>query len=627
MASVDVRTLPPGAEILVSEMAITRANMCGNYIAFPFYWNTTGFNLALNGDYSADNGATYGRASTMELMDTWKCCSQMRSFYPTATMLYSQTLGIGGTTMGNFLRLLDFWNSKTNDDGNPLTINWVMALYSGQGASQAIWAGYSQDAAAGEQAIVDYLEAIFGSYASTSANNVATGAQTFTVATNLLPTSANFVKIYQTSNPANYIFASVTSYNSGTGALVVNGLSVGGSGSGVTDWSIKYCSPNGYTLAEHPALATVEISNEQIKNTSVGPAFARAARIVTKLLALYKPAVSIILGSCANGSQYFKTVLAASAVSLYAHATNGDDGTGKQASDYAGSAIAYHPYQATAFNTAAGHDAAIANNAYISNTILGSAGVVFGALEMLCKYTPTSNLYIGSVDPNTIPVHITETGCIGLVTNVNSGGWAWFMSSQADRFANLLRWAVTQMFFTRDGAGKLGKYFYYAFDGSGNSGGVTGKNGTLGTISKATAAAHTSGEVKLTLSAATDIAFSATILNQTIVITAGSGGWADLGLSANQKKRFVMSSAGSGQVYIQGTTYTGQPSTDAAYTEFQLDWSPYREELKQVNDLLLSGLVTLFLVRYSGGGYAGMGIHVKGVGTWYFKSNGTMSTW
>lgn len=77
---------------------------------------------------------------------------------------------------------------------------------------------------------------------STTSNDIATGTHTFTVddsattAGRAIPTGAT-VRIWQTSNTANYMTGTVTSHSDTT--LVVSITAVGGSGTGVTSWTIQ----------------------------------------------------------------------------------------------------------------------------------------------------------------------------------------------------------------------------------------------------------------------------------------------------------------------------------------------------------------------------------------------------
>jgi hypothetical protein len=72
---------------------------------------------------------------------------------------------------------------------------------------------------------------------STTSNSVGTGSKSFTTQTGKGFIPGMSLSIARTSAPTNRMFAIVTSYNSGTGALVVNSQAFEGSGT-YTDWSI-----------------------------------------------------------------------------------------------------------------------------------------------------------------------------------------------------------------------------------------------------------------------------------------------------------------------------------------------------------------------------------------------------
>ena len=81
----------------------------------------------------------------------------------------------------------------------------------------------------------------------TTANSVTsvaigTGAKNLTVDVSKSYQPGMSVKIARTSSPSNWMHGDVTSYNSGTGALVVNVLAIFGSGT-FTDWTITLSAP------------------------------------------------------------------------------------------------------------------------------------------------------------------------------------------------------------------------------------------------------------------------------------------------------------------------------------------------------------------------------------------------
>lgn len=72
---------------------------------------------------------------------------------------------------------------------------------------------------------------------STTSNTIGTGTKSFTTQTNKGYVTGQTLKIIQTGTPGNFMQGTVTSYNSTTGALVMNITSVGGSGT-IATWSI-----------------------------------------------------------------------------------------------------------------------------------------------------------------------------------------------------------------------------------------------------------------------------------------------------------------------------------------------------------------------------------------------------
>jgi hypothetical protein len=62
--------------------------------------------------------------------------------------------------------------------------------------------------------------------------------------TGLPYTTSDILQIFETSNPDYWVQGQVTSYNSGTGALVVNVLGASGPNSAFTDWTIGEVAVN-----------------------------------------------------------------------------------------------------------------------------------------------------------------------------------------------------------------------------------------------------------------------------------------------------------------------------------------------------------------------------------------------
>ena len=81
------------------------------------------------------------------------------------------------------------------------------------------------------------LSGLPSSATSTTSNTIGTGSKSFTVETGRGFIAGQSLSIAYTTTPTNRMFAVVTSYNSGTGALVVNVQAIEGSGT-FTAWSI-----------------------------------------------------------------------------------------------------------------------------------------------------------------------------------------------------------------------------------------------------------------------------------------------------------------------------------------------------------------------------------------------------
>ena len=105
-----------------------------------------------------------------------------------------------------------------------------------------IFAG-SYDEVAALDIRVDALEAAIsasGTYNATSSTSLAigTGSKSFTVETGKSIVVGQFYLAADASTPSNYMYGQVTSYNSGTGALVINVTVTNGSGT-LADWVIS----------------------------------------------------------------------------------------------------------------------------------------------------------------------------------------------------------------------------------------------------------------------------------------------------------------------------------------------------------------------------------------------------
>ena len=105
---------------------------------------------------------------------------------------------------------------------------------------------------------------------STTSDTIAVGSTSLTVGVSKSYLPGHTVKIARTSSPSNWMHGDVTSYNSGTGALVVNVLDILGSGT-FTDWTITFSAPN--------AVA----KNIAVGSDADGDMYYRASGVLTRL--------------------------------------------------------------------------------------------------------------------------------------------------------------------------------------------------------------------------------------------------------------------------------------------------------------------------------------------------------
>lgn len=79
---------------------------------------------------------------------------------------------------------------------------------------------------------------------SSTSVTVGTGSKSFTASTGRSWVAGGYVLVFRTSVPSTYMLGRVTSYTSGTGALVVDVTGTSGSGT-ITDWTITTAGPQG----------------------------------------------------------------------------------------------------------------------------------------------------------------------------------------------------------------------------------------------------------------------------------------------------------------------------------------------------------------------------------------------
>jgi uncharacterized membrane protein YgcG len=115
------------------------------------------------------------------------------------------------------------------------------AFQSGANSATNSQASATAAQAAAAQAAV-YAAALSGT--STSSVLIATGAKSFTASTGKQWVAGQFLILASAANNLNYMHGTVTSYNSTTGALVMNITDVGGSGT-LADWVISVAGTQG----------------------------------------------------------------------------------------------------------------------------------------------------------------------------------------------------------------------------------------------------------------------------------------------------------------------------------------------------------------------------------------------
>ncbi|GEM_PF-3915169 len=443
-----------------------------------------------------------------------------------------------------------------------------------------------------EQAIVDYLYKLFDGENTTTSISVSLGAKSFTTTkTHRLYTTNNYLRIRSITNPANFVFGNVTAYDNVTGVGTLNVTAIGGSGT-FTDGQVLVASALNRILEGHPALDNVEISNEALSDSLTAGAqltngqneFARVARYVNKIFKKYCPLTTVTSDTSDQGRRTLTGFLLASAASTIS--VEGDGGTGKQACEYLGG-FGYNNYT---FNngTFALHKELCETNGYAGVVEKGSMRVIKDTILAMTKYITTSAWYGRTHPPK---VMIGEHSLIGAADDINSyalqqNNWTHGASTSEKSFWDVTRYLIPAILNTHDGAGGYGRVHFYAND---NAGG----NATTGTISAAGVGAHTTGEVKFTLSTAPHIPFSTNLPEKRVVITAPAGGWADLGLTAGQKKAFFVRQVAGNEVYIVGSTYTTPLATNCAYSQFHTDWCPYPEIIERVYNTFFNVPLTI----------------------------------
>lgn len=374
----------------------------------------------------------------------------------------------------------------------------------------------------------------------------------------------------------------------------------------------------GYTIAEHPALAAVELNNEQINAKTANEyneGYARFVRIVYQLFKKHKPNCRVITFCGVGGEGFnFNKILHGNAETIISKKVNGDDGKGKIAADYT-DIISWHFYNFHV-ETYEEYVTDIKNNGFSSRNNL----FISQANLMLPLKQPQNIEGAKAILANTDDITIwnTESG-IAPAESVSpySGGMRWFRMNRKQRFEALMRWFTPTLFQN----GKTTVSWAYKSDLPGVKY-ASYPGGTSGILEHITSG--TDGRIRFTPSSMPQKGW---LENMTIVITGPNGGWPDLGLDQGEKKRFEVSLVSDEVLELQNTSFTAPPNTLPSYTEYQLYHSPYPEEFKEYIDLLKSGLVSFGWINYPKEKYPGVYISVKGIGSWYTTAEGVFKEW
>ena len=377
-------------------------------------------------------------------------------------------------------------------------------------------------------------------------------------------------------------------------------------------------SNQGFTISTHPALAAVEFNNEQINAkiaNEYNDGYARFARIMYQLFKKYKPDCSIVTFCGVGGEGFnFNKMLQGKAETIISKPINGDDGKGKITADYT-DIISWHFYNFHV-ETYEEYVKDIGNNGFSArnNLFLSETNLMLPLKQGKNNKEGTSILS----NPDDITIWNTESG-IAPAESVSpySGGMRWFRMTRKERFEALMKWFTPTLFQN----GKTTVSWAYKSDLPGLKY-ASYPGGTSGIMERIIAG--NKGRIRFTPSSMPPKGW---LENMTIVITAPKGGWHDLGLESNEKKRFEISVISDEILELQNTSFTSPPRATPTYTEYQLYHSPYPEEFKEYVDLLKSGAVTFGWIYYPDKKYPGIYISVKGVGNWYTTANGEFKEW
>ena len=147
------------------------------------------------------------------------------------------------------------WAGQVNTVSAEMIVNAATATTQAGNASTSAGtattqAGIATTQASNASASAASAAAIAGAFVGTSTSSllIAIGSKSFTTQTAEQYTAGVFLSAVSAANTANFMFGQVTSYNSGTGALVLDVQVIGGSGT-YGDWNISLVGARGATGA------------------------------------------------------------------------------------------------------------------------------------------------------------------------------------------------------------------------------------------------------------------------------------------------------------------------------------------------------------------------------------------
>lgn len=126
----------------------------------------------------------------------------------------------------------------------------------------------------------DDVEAAMNSFIGTSTTSLAigTGPKTFTTQTGKTFIAGTFMQAISQANSANYMYGTITSYNAGTGALVLEIITVGGSGT-LADWNLFFSGARGGVGAAATATSGTTATGGAGSSASVNNSGSAAAAV------------------------------------------------------------------------------------------------------------------------------------------------------------------------------------------------------------------------------------------------------------------------------------------------------------------------------------------------------------